>query len=134
MDELPDWDEGTPAVLVAHGPHAIPISTAIRRGPDRITFALARRRETLKRIREDQAIALVILAPNLAITAYGTARVIKEELDAAPTVAGLELQVDRLQDHLEGARTEILEAAQWRWTEDEAAETDAQIRAELRAL
>ena len=27
---LPDWEPGTPAVLVAAGPHAIPVSTAVR--------------------------------------------------------------------------------------------------------
>ena len=29
---LPDWEVGTPAVLIVAGPHAIPVSTAVRRG------------------------------------------------------------------------------------------------------
>lgn len=134
MDELPDWSEGTAAVLVARGPHAIPVSTALRRSPDRITFALARRRETLDRIRADASVALLVTAPGLSFTAYGRATVIKEELDAAPTVAAIELRMERLQDHLDGARTEIIDSVRWRWTEAEAAVTDERIRAELRSL
>ena len=134
MDELPDWPSGTAAVLSVHGPHAIPVSTAVRLGPDRLAFALARRRETLDRLREHPHAAITLLAEGLAFSAYGTVTVVREALDASDRVAGLELRVERLQDHLEGARTEILAAPDWRWTENEAAETDAAIRAELEAL
>jgi hypothetical protein len=134
MDELPHWSPGTAAVLSVSGPHAIPVSTAVRLAGDRLAFALAGRRDTLERLRADPRAALTILAPGLAFTACGQASVAREGLEANAKVAGLVLRVERLQDHLEGARTEILAAPEWRWTEDEAAETDEAIRAELRRI
>jgi hypothetical protein len=134
VDELPDWEPGTAAILSARGPHAIPVSTAVRLGGGRLAFALARTRETLDRLRDDPAAALTILAPGLAFSAYGAATVVREKLDASDRVVAVVLEVERIQDHLEGARTEILGAPDWRWTNDEAAETDAQIRAELSQL
>lgn len=134
MDELPDWPPGTAAVLSVHGPHAIPVSTAVRLGPDRLAFALARRRETLDRLREHPAAALSVIAEGLAFSAYGDVSVVREELGASSRVAALVMRVERIQDHLEGARTEILAAPGWRWTEEEAASTDVAIREELARL
>jgi hypothetical protein len=134
MDELPDWAPGTAAVLSVQGPHAIPVSTAVRLGPDRIAFALARRRETLDRLREHPGAALSVIAQGLAFSAYGEVSIVREELEASSRVAALVMRVERIQDHLEGARTEILAAPDWRWTEDEAAATDAAIRDELAGL
>jgi hypothetical protein len=134
MDELPEWEPGTVAVLSVAGPHAIPVSTAVRLSGDRIAFALGVGRETLARLREDPAAAVSLFAAGLAFSAYGIARVAREKLECAPHVAGLELRVERIQDHLEGARTEILGPVSWRWTEKEAAETDEAIRMELTAL
>jgi hypothetical protein len=134
MDELPDWQSGTAAVLAVGGPHAIPISTAVRLSGDRLAFALGRGRDTLARLRREPEAAVCVLAPGLAFTAYVTAAVVREELEASPRVAALELRVDRIQDHLEGARTDILAPVGWRWTDDEAAEIDAKIRAELAAM
>jgi hypothetical protein len=134
MEELPDWPPGTAAVLAVSGPHAIPVSTAVRLAGHHLAFALGRGRDTLARLREDPAAALTLFAPGLAFTAHGTARVVREEMRASPHVAGLVMDVDRVQDHLEGARTEIVAAPQWRWTNDEAAEADAEVRAELSRL
>lgn len=134
MDQLPEWEPGTAAVLAVRGPHAIPVSTAVRVGGDRIAFALARTRATLERLREDPAAALVVFAPRLAFSAYGRVSVLRDELEASSRVIALELRVERVQDHLEGARTEILAGVSWRWTEEEAAATDEAIRAELARL
>ena len=134
MDELPDWEPGTAAVLSVSGPHAIPISTAVRLSGDRLAFALGRGRHTLARLRREPAAAVCLFAPGQAFTAYGDATVVREELEASAGAAALELRVDRIQDHLEGARTEILAPVGWRWTADEAAEIDAKIRAELAGL
>ena len=64
MDELPVWPDGTVAVLStgAGAPHGIPVSTASRRGPRTIVFALAPARESLERLRSDPRCALTILA------------------------------------------------------------------------
>jgi hypothetical protein len=131
---LPEWEQGAPAVLAVAGPHAIPVSTALRAGDARVMLALGRRRETLARLREHPDAALCLLAAGVAFTAYGRASVVREELDGAPHVAGVALEVERVQDHLEGSRTELLEAARWRWTEADAADDERRIVAELREL
>lgn len=131
---LPRWDPGTAGVLCVHGPHAIPISTAIRAGDERLLFALGARRETLGRLVEDPAAALCLLGRGLAFTAHGRARVVRERLEAAPYVAALELRVERVQDHLADGRTEMLAGARWRWTDADAAAADPLIAAELQAL
>jgi len=134
MDELPQWDAGTAAVLSVSGPHAIPVSTAVRLAHDRVAFALGRRRDTLQRLREDPAAAICVFAPRVCFSAYGQVRVVREEMRSSPHVAALELRVERLQDHLAGARTEIVDAVRWRWTEDDAADADAGVRDELAGL
>jgi hypothetical protein len=131
---VPHWEPGTAAVLAVGGPHAIPVSTAVRLGDERIAFALARRRATLDRLREDPAAALAVFATGTAFSAYGQVRVVREQLEASDRVVALELRVERVQDHLEGARTEIIDGIRWRWTDDEAAATDARIRDELAGL
>jgi hypothetical protein len=134
MDALPQWEPGTPAVLCAHGPHAIPVSTAVRLASDRIVFALARRRETLAILREHPAAALCLMGAGVAFTADGEARVVREELNASPHVAAIEFVVTRVQDHLADGRTEMIDGARWRFTSDDAHEADAAVRAELAQL
>jgi hypothetical protein len=121
-------------VLSVHGPHAIPISTATRAAGDRVVFALARRRDTLARLREHPAVALCLLGEGVAFTAEGEARVLREELEASPHVAALELRVERVQDHLADGRTEMLDGARWSFTSDDAREADAAVRDELSRL
>jgi hypothetical protein len=127
---LPEWEAGTPAVLIAAGPHAIPVSTAVRRGDRRVVFALGARRSMLARLREGPEAALCVLGAGVAFTAYGRAAVVREELDAAP-VAAVELQVERVQDHLADGRTEMLDGARYEWRDAAAAEAEPRIRAEL---
>jgi hypothetical protein len=133
VNSLPHWERGTPAVLIAAGPHAIPVSTAIRRGDGRIVFALGARRETLERLRAEPSAALVVLGAGVAFTAYGSARVVRDQLDAAP-VTGLELIVDRIQDHLADARTDMLGGATYRWLDSAAGAAEPLIWAELDSL
>jgi hypothetical protein len=134
VDELPRWERGTPAVLCVAGPHAIPVSTAVRLGDDRIALALARGRDTLGRLREDPRAALCLLGAGVAFTAQGRAAVIAEQLEAADTVVAVELRVERVQDHLADGRTEMLDGARWRWIDEEAAAKEPEIVAELERL
>jgi hypothetical protein len=134
QDELPVWPQGTPAVLCVAGPHAIPVSTVVRADGQRILFALGRKRETLRRLRDDPGVALCMLAEGMAFTAHGRAEVVAEDLDAADTVVAVELRVERVQDHLADGRTEVLDGARWRWIDEEAAAADPKIVAELRRL
>ena len=134
MDDLPEWAPGTPAILSVHGPHAIPVSTATRASGDRIVFALARRRETLRRLRDEPRAALSFLGAGIAFTACGDVAVVREETEASPHVAALELRVTSVQDHLADGRTEMLDGARWRFTSDDAREADSALRKELADL
>ena len=132
--ELPRWERGTPAVLCVAGPHPIPITAFLRAGDDRLLLALGRRRETLRRLREDPSVALLLMGEGLAFTAHGRARVVAERLDATDTVVAVELQVERVQDHLADGRTEMLDGARWRWCAEEHGEAEDAILAELERL
>jgi hypothetical protein len=134
METLPSWPPGTAAVLCVAGPHAIPVSTAIRAGDRRVLLALGGKRETLRRLRQDPAAALCVLAAGLAVTAKGEGRVVKEGVEAAPALVVVELAVTEVVDHLADGRTAMDGAAAWHWLDGKAAETDPQIRAELQAL
>ena len=134
MAGLPNWERGTPGVLCAVGPHPIPISTAVRAGHDRLLLALGSDRETLRRLREDPRSAFCLLGHGVAFTAHGRAVVVAEELEAAETVAAVELRVERVQDHLADGRTEMLDGARWRWLDRQAAEGEPAIIAELEQL
>jgi Pyridoxamine 5'-phosphate oxidase len=133
MDQLPHWKRGTPAVLCVEGPHAIPVSTAVRAAGDRILLALGRERETLRRLRRDPSAALCVLGEGLAFTAHGQARILGQ-LESAGSAVAVELIVERLQDHLADGRTEMLDGARWRWLDEQAAAFEPSILAELERL
>lgn len=131
---LPEWRLRSPGLLIVAGPHAIPISTAVRAGDRRLVLGLSRRRETLARLREDPRAAFALLAAGVAFTAYGQAAVLCEKLEDSPNLAAVELRVERLQDHLADGRTEMLDPARWRWLSDEARQVDRKVVAEIEAL
>lgn len=131
--ELPHWRTGTPAVLCVAGPHAIPISTAVRVAADCVLFALGRERETLRRLRRDPRAALCLLGEGAAFTAHGEARIVGE-LESAETVVAVELSVARVDDHLLDGRTQMLDGARWRWLDERAAAVEPSIVAELERL
>jgi hypothetical protein len=136
MPVLPSWDDGTVAILSTGGgaPHAIPVSTGVRAGPDRILVALALRRESLARLREDPRAALTLLTGgDVAVTAHCRATIVQEPMTISDRVAAVALDVLEIQDHGQ-PRFVIEEGVRWRWTETEAADRDAQIRAALRDL
>ncbi len=120
-------------MLCVTGPHAIPVSTAVRLGDWRLAFALGQGRQTLERLRAEPHVALCLLGTDVAFTAHGTAAVVREPLQAAPVV-GVELTVESVQDHLADGRTEMLDGARWRWLDPKAAGADPRIVAELASL
>jgi flavin reductase (DIM6/NTAB) family NADH-FMN oxidoreductase RutF len=131
VDALPEWPEGTVAVLCTGGgdPHAIPVSTTLRAGPRTVVFALALRRESLARLRAEPACALAVLAADLAFTAQGRATVVAE----LERVAAVRLDVESIQDHSQPAFA-IEDGVRWRWTDAGAEGADAAVREALRAL
>jgi hypothetical protein len=133
---LPDWNPGTVAILStgAGAPHAIPVSTGIRAGDRTVLLALARRRESLARLREDPRCALTILAAgDVAVTAEGHARIVADPLAISDRVAAVAVDVRRIQDHGQ-SRFVVDDGVRWRWTDPEAEERDAEVREALRAL
>jgi hypothetical protein len=124
---IPDWPPGTVAILCTAGPHAIPVSTALREGPDTVLLALGPRRGSLVRLREDPRCALAVIAGGVAVTLRGRATEIGE---AAGTVA-VRLEVEAIDDH--DQPTFAIEAGvSWRWTDAEAERRDAAVREALR--
>lgn len=134
MEVLPHWRRGTAAVLCVSGPHAIPVSTAVRSGDLRIRLALGGRRRTLTLIRDDPRAALCVLDQGLAFTAHGTARELERSLASAPGVALVELYVESVQDHLADGRTELLGGVRWRWRERRWEEVDRRLVDELEQM
>lgn len=136
MDALPEWEEGTVAILSTTGehPHAIPVSTAVRAGPRRVLLALSLRRESLALLRERPRVALTIVAAgDLAVTAHCRASIREEPMRVSDRVAAIALDVESIQDH--GQPRFVIDAGvRWRWVDDEAREADAAIRAGLREL
>jgi hypothetical protein len=126
---LPEWEPGTVAVLStgAGPPHAIPVSTAVRTGPRTIVLALALRRESLARLREDARCALTIIATgDVAVTAHGRATIVEEPMAVSDRVAAVRIDVEAIQDHGDD-RFEIDDAVRWHWTDRAAALLDAAI-------
>jgi hypothetical protein len=112
-------------------PHAIPVSTAVRAGSRTIALALALRRESLARLREEPHCALTIMAgENTAFTAHGLATIVEEPMAVSDRVAAVRIDVEAIQHH--GQDTfEIDEGVRWHWTDAEAEQHDAAIRAAL---
>jgi hypothetical protein len=136
FDALPEWRPGTVAVLStgAGAPHAIPVSTAVRTGPMTIVFALARRRVSLARLREDPRCALTILAGgDVAFTAHGRATIVEEPMAVSDRVTAMRIDVEEIQDHGQDA-FEIDDGVRWHWTDPESEQRDAEIGAALRHI
>ena len=112
-------------------PHAIPVSTAVRAGSRTVVLALALRRESLARLREEPRCALTVMAGgDIAFTAHGLATIVEEPMAVSDRVAAVRIDVDAIQHH--GQDTfEIDEGVRWHWTDAEAERHDAEIRAAL---
>ena len=117
----------------AGAPHAIPVSTGVRAGDRRVLIALALRRESLARLREEPRCALTILAAGVAVTAHCRAEIVQEPMEISDRVAAVALDAERIQDH-DQPRFEVQAGVRWRWTDAEAEARDAEIRAALAAL
>src|SRR3954452_21635126 len=132
-DVLPEWPAGTVAVLSTAGPHAIPVSTAVRAGPRRVVLALARTRASLARLREDPDRALTVVAAGVAFTAHGRGTVVEDPMAVAESVVAVAIDVDDVQSHAD-PRFAIEAGVEWRWVDSEAAARDPAIHEALRRL
>jgi hypothetical protein len=134
---LPEWPAGTVTFLATGGvgpPHVIPVSAALRAGDARVVLALAPRRESLRRLREEPAVTLTVLAAgNIALTAEGSATVVADPLPGAENVVGVELRVEEVQEH-GNSHFQITGGVQWHWTDKQSDARDAAVRAALSAI
>ena len=130
---LPHWPPGTVTILATAGeaPHAIPVSAAVRAGPRHALIGLAGSRGSLARLRADPRVSLAIIAADLAVTAYGRARVLEDA--PAEGVVAVEIEVHDVQDH-DRPTFAIESGVRWRWTDSEAERRDAEVRAGLARL
>jgi hypothetical protein len=126
---IPDWPPGTVTILATAGPHAIPVSTAMRTGPQTVLLALGPNRGSLERLRADPRCALAVITGGTAVTLRGRATVVG---DVAGTVA-VRLDVEAVDDHAQPTFA-IDAGVSWRWTDPEAERRDAEVRAALRQL
>src|SRR4051812_37756511 len=96
LPALPAWEDGTVAVLSTGGgpPPALPGSTAVRAGRAAILLALALRRVSLARLRAEPAVALTVMAADVACTALGRATVVREPMAASDAVAAVLIDVE----------------------------------------
>jgi len=131
---LPEWPAGTVTILATAGdtPHAIPVSAAVRAGPSRVLIGLAETRGSLERLRADPRVSLAIVSENVAVTAYGRARVLEGEAVTEGVVA-IEIGVERVQDH-DRPTFAIESGVRWRWTDPDAERRDADVHAALARL
>ena len=129
MDALPQWPEGTVAVLTTHPAHAIPVSLALRTGDRELVIGLAPWRRSLEHLRADPRCAVTVLTGGLSFTAHGRAVAFGEP---GPVVA-VRIEVDEIADH-DHPTFEIEAGVAWRWTDETARERDAAARAALRRL
>jgi hypothetical protein len=60
--------------------------------------------------------------------------VVREDLESADTAVAVELRAERVQDHLADGRTEMLDGARWRWTDERSESAEAAVVAELERL
>jgi Pyridoxamine 5'-phosphate oxidase len=126
---IPEWPPGTVAILTTlgpDGPHAIPVSTALRAGDDTVLLALGPRRGSLERLRADPRCALAVVAGGTAVTLRGRATVAGE---AAGTVA-VRIAVEAVDDH-DQPTFAIHEGVRWEWTDADAERRDAHVRQAL---
>jgi hypothetical protein len=126
---IPEWPPGTVAILTTlgpDGPHAIPVSTALRAGEDAVLLALGPRRGSLERLRADPRCALTVVAGGTAVTLRGRAVVVGE---AAGTVA-VRIAVEAVDDH-DQPTFAIREGVRWEWTDADAERRDALVREAL---
>lgn len=136
MDELPSWRPGAACALVTldvgGDPHVIPVSAARPAvAPEPVVvFALAARRGSLARLRDDGRAALLVLDAGLSITLRGRAAVLEEAPDEAPGVVVCALRVEALDDH--GDPATVLDGPlPWHWQSRDAAERDLGVHRAL---
>jgi hypothetical protein len=91
------------------GPHAMPVATLVRDGESRILLALARDSGSLARLRESSHAAVAVLGGrDIAFTAFGRARVLREAMDDLPEFAAVELLVDSVvEDNAAGFEIDV---------------------------
>ena len=133
---IPAFPPGTVVVLTTRGddgPYAIPVSAIRRDGEGALLLALAPGRGSLARLRDDPAVAVTVLAPGVASTVRGRARVVADRLPGAEFMAAVRIAARAVDDALT-PRTIIDGGVRWRWASPSDAARDAQVHVALARL
>lgn len=130
---LPEGQVGILATVGAEGPVPVPVSALHRLDAERLLVALARRRASLTRLREDPRVGMSLSGPSFSLTLVGRASVLADPLPGAEAVAGILVVVERAWD-ARGLATEVTAGIDWRWTEEAAAARHAGVLAALADL
>lgn len=121
------------ATVDADGPSAIPVSAVVRAGDREVLFALAHRRGSLARLREDPRTALTLVGTGFAVVARGRAAVVADPLPGAEFVAGLRFTATGIGDAI-GLTTLVHGGIRWGWRDAESARRHRAVLAALRDL
>jgi nitroimidazol reductase NimA-like FMN-containing flavoprotein (pyridoxamine 5'-phosphate oxidase superfamily) len=121
------------ATVGAGGPVAIPVSAIWRRDAGCVLLALARRRASVDRLRDDPRVALSLNGPGFSVCVEGDARVAADPLPGADAMVAFAVDVRHAWD-ARGPATEVDAGIRWRWTADDAADRHAGVLAALEAL
>ncbi len=121
------------ATLDPEGPAAIPVSAVLRAGDRRVLLALAHRRGSLARLREDPRTALTLVGTGFAVVARGSASVIADPLPGAEFVVGVEFLAQRVDDAI-GLTTLVHHGIAWGWKDAASARRHRAVLGALREL
>lgn len=139
MDDLlplPEFPPGLVAVLATVGPRgpvAIPVSALLRCGAHELLLALAGRRGSLARLRDEPRVALSLSGPGFCLAVEGEARVEADPLPGAENMVGVRVRADVVRDTC-GPSTAVDAGIRWRWTTGESETRHRRVLAALAAL
>jgi uncharacterized pyridoxamine 5'-phosphate oxidase family protein len=86
-------------------PHTAPFGSLWAASLERLRFGCDRGHATFENLRRDARVAVCVIAPpDVAVTVFGTAKVLRETMDTLPSDAVIEIVVEEVKnDMLEGA-------------------------------
>ena len=112
-----------------------PVLTALRAGPLRIVFALARGRGSLARLRDDPRVALTLVGARQRRDHRVRCCLssVRESLAVEENVAAVALSVERIADHARND-SQVIAGVRWRRLDARSGARDEQILRELRSI
>jgi len=111
-------------------PNVIPVSWIVAVDDLTIRVALYRGHQTTANIRANGRVSISVMAPGVASTIQGTARVVKESLDADADDVLVEVTVTQVQENAGGALI-IDDGPSYSWAIDDGPDREERVIEEL---